>query len=1315
MRRQNEFVISSLRGFVLGVGWDTGATLMNSSPPEAAEVEQEIALSTVSSSSSSSSSPATLSSFSDTITGRHGRRRDRSSTEAVSVPRPNIAYGCDPCIDRPSHTVRAVVHGSASSKFWQRCRSSAIQAGRDAGINLDFALYEGLYDESREDEMVRDIRNAIDVPPDRLPSAMVVTIPSKAVKEAVEEAAMKGVPVFGFNSGYEFAGGHEGMVAQGTLLGFFAMDEYRGGEEAAQHLWDMMDNARRTSDPEYDERRVLPVTRAMYANGEKGNIALDERYRGFRDRMRALAAMRANSTLVETLEEEGVLIVDEVIVKASDVDDSFLTMRNALDGCQYQAILVSSGRLVEPTLTAYDLLGCDFDSGGKIGAFDKDEYTFTNIVLGRLALAVSQQEHLQSALPVTFASLLVTTGNTLAAPVGTSGIYLTGPHIITRANIPSDTLRKCESDAFPMCPNTLTPDDTSQSECDCIDRSRIRIGGVVHGITTDSFWDFVFVPAERAALDLGVDLDFDRFEPQESEETLHLKMAYRILSLCQGGEVDGMFVSIPSSMVEEAVLKCLELDVPVVSINSGFDFSSNATALGGSSIAHHIGMLEYNAGYGAGERLVKAGGTVFVCISHAPTLSVMYERCLGFEDAIKEANESGRGQRLTYLGKVDVPRDNAVEYKKILEDAVGEEGGEWDGYAFLLCGVSQLGAFLKVKEAHPEAVAGSFDVSNEMYDAIDNGEILFGIDQQPYLQGYAPVVLLTQIANTKQALLNHAIETGPSFVTSSPSQEQQACEANIFQVCPTKPYEDMNYVGRGLIITGLVLFAIQAFLSVLLIVWTVLYRRRNIIKMSQPEFLVLIAFGCLVMSLSIPPLAVQGAYRYVQDPISGEQRTDMPNGAIARVDAACMAAPWLAGLGFVLVFSALSAKIWRAKRIFDGAVRFQRETVHAKDMLLIMVVMFIVEVALLLSWQLVSPLRWEREVTSWDENGYPTESIGACRSDKALAFVVPLLSFKGLCLLYALYLCYITRKVPSDLTEKKWISFAILSMFQTLAIGVPILVIVDEDNTAFFFVRVIVLFLISMTITALIFGPKVYKLHVDIPGKRINFMAMAPPGVVGFTRRISAFGHRPSPLSLSLGPDLENSDGHLVETEGRGTCKPQPTRSALRSGGISRSSRLVCSECHKKFPASELFRVTSNVAKTSSCADPCGCSKCSCNASEKCLSKKTVSFAEGEEEQHVRAGRISSRSVMENDSDEDEDYNCLDYNSDDDDDDISLDCFARDAAIISVTEEATAAITEKASAMGLRADEDEALSEEDSTAMEKASDMDSWMDEDEAL
>lgn len=59
------------------------------------------------------------------------------------------------------------------------------------------------------------------------------------------------------------------------------------------------------------------------------------------------------------------------------------------------------------------------------------------------------------------------------------------------------------------------------------------IAGVLHGVTTDGFWDIVFEQAAQAADDLGITLRLDRLEPQPSDEVWHAKMANKMISYCR--------------------------------------------------------------------------------------------------------------------------------------------------------------------------------------------------------------------------------------------------------------------------------------------------------------------------------------------------------------------------------------------------------------------------------------------------------------------------------------------------------------------------------------------------------------------------------------------------------------------------------------------------------------------------------------------------------------------------------------------------------------------------------------------------------------
>jgi simple sugar transport system substrate-binding protein len=59
-------------------------------------------------------------------------------------------------------------------------------------------------------------------------------------------------------------------------------------------------------------------------------------------------------------------------------------------------------------------------------------------------------------------------------------------------------------------------------------------------------------------------------------------------------------------------------------------------------------------------------------------------------------------------------------------------------------------------------------------DAIEAGDMLFAIDQQQYLQGYLPVVLLTLYNTNLNTIANPVLMTGPGFVTKDTAAQVKA-------------------------------------------------------------------------------------------------------------------------------------------------------------------------------------------------------------------------------------------------------------------------------------------------------------------------------------------------------------------------------------------------------------------------------------------------------------------------------------------------------------------------------------------------------------
>lgn len=265
------------------------------------------------------------------------------------------------------------------------------------------------------------------------------------------------------------------------------------------------------------------------------------------------------------------------------------------------------------------------------------------------------------------------------------------------------------------------------------------------------------------------------------------------------------------------------------------------------------------------------------CVDHAFGNTALKERCQGFQDAI-----AASGGGVTFGSHIAVPSDNQESYLIAVSEAV-EADGDWAGVGLIGFGADPFPSFRRIAEEHPGIIGGTFDTSDIVFDGIRDGIILFGINQEPFLQGKLPVYLLSYMVYTQQALTNHIIQSGPAFVEDYPSDAKQVCEANFYDVCPDRPSEDLSYIPGSLIALGYALFGLLTVACAVAFAWTYYFRERWVVKVSQPMFLYLVVLGCLISGLSIVFMAFQTSYRQARDE-SGEF-TNHENPDIQIVDA----------------------------------------------------------------------------------------------------------------------------------------------------------------------------------------------------------------------------------------------------------------------------------------------------------------------------------------------------------------------------------------------------------------------------------------------
>jgi simple sugar transport system substrate-binding protein len=269
---------------------------------------------------------------------------------------------------------------------------------------------------------------------------------------------------------------------------------------------------------------------------------------------------------------------------------------------------------------------------------------------------------------------------------------------------------------------------------------------VTHGQASDPFWSVVKNGVDQAAKDMGVEVEY------QAPGKFDMVAMSQLIDAAVASNPDGLVVSIPdANALRGSIEKAVGAGIPTISINSGSDV---APELG---LLTHIGQTEYEAGLGGGQRMAAEGVKSALCVNQEVGNAGLDARCDGFTDAMTEAGAKVEVLAVDLANPTDAQqRIQAALASKPDVDGILTLGPT--GSAPALQALQAAGKLGQIKLA-------TFDLSPEVLAAINKGDMLFAIDQQQYLQGYLPIVLLTLYKANLNTIANPVLMTGPGFVT----------------------------------------------------------------------------------------------------------------------------------------------------------------------------------------------------------------------------------------------------------------------------------------------------------------------------------------------------------------------------------------------------------------------------------------------------------------------------------------------------------------------------------------------------------------------
>lgn len=268
---------------------------------------------------------------------------------------------------------------------------------------------------------------------------------------------------------------------------------------------------------------------------------------------------------------------------------------------------------------------------------------------------------------------------------------------------------------------------------------------VSHAPDSDSWWNTIKNGIALAGEQMDVEVEY------RNPPTGDIADMARIIDQAAASGPNGIITTLADyDVLKGPITNAVDSGIDVIIMNTGS--GEQAREVGALM---YVGQPEYDAGHAAGLRAKDDGITSFLCVNHSIQQPTLAERCQGFAD--------GLGVELG-----DSMLDSGADPAEVKNRVLAYLSANPDTDAVLTLGpVSADPTILALEEngMAGDIYFGTFDLGEEIVKGIKSGVIQWGIDQQPFLQAYLPVVILTNY-HRYGVLPGNNINSGPGFVTA---------------------------------------------------------------------------------------------------------------------------------------------------------------------------------------------------------------------------------------------------------------------------------------------------------------------------------------------------------------------------------------------------------------------------------------------------------------------------------------------------------------------------------------------------------------------
>ncbi|XP_055682900.1 gamma-aminobutyric acid type B receptor subunit 1 [Lutzomyia longipalpis] len=356
------------------------------------------------------------------------------------------------------------------------------------------------------------------------------------------------------------------------------------------------------------------------------------------------------------------------------------------------------------------------------------------------------------------------------------------------------------------------------------------------------------------------------------------------------------------------------------------------------------------------------------------------------------------------------------------------------------------------------------DIADEIYAAMNSTQFL-GVSGRVAFSSQGDRIALTQV---EQMIDGQYVKLG-----YYDTQVDNLTWLNMEQWAGGKVPQDRTIVRRVLRTVSLPLFVCMSTISscgilvaLALIVFNIWNRHRRVIQSSHPVCNTIMLFGVITCLVSVILLGIDG--RFVGPDVYPQ---------------VCQARAWLLAAGFTLAYGAMFSKVWRVHRFTTKTKTDPKQKKVEPWKLYTMVSgLLSVDLVIMLTWQLYDPLQRRLETfpledpISTNDDVKIRPELEHCESENNSIWLGVIYGFKGLILVFGLFLAYETRSIKvKQINDSRYVGMSIYNVVVLCLITAPVaMVIASQQDASFAFVALAVIFCCFLSML-LIFVPKVIE------------------------------------------------------------------------------------------------------------------------------------------------------------------------------------------------------------------------------------------------